>query len=108
MAVMGRSSMVWVCYRSPYARSDEGLGRPFTKNLTRREIAIASVSALGIALFLLGAKGALVFLASAIFSFGHRLFFLKKLGGVTGDVLGSANELTELLSILLLVILERF
>src|SRR5208337_1478692 len=33
MTVMGRNSMVLVCFRSPYARSGEGLAKPFTKNL---------------------------------------------------------------------------
>ena len=105
MAVMGRSSMVLVCYRSPYARSDEGLGKPFAENLGSREIVVASASAFGMALLLMGVKGVLVFLGIGIFSLGYRLFFIKKLGGITGDVLGGANELTELLCILLLTFL---
>ena len=106
MAVMGRSSMVWVCYRSPYARSDEGLGKPFTENLGSREIVVASASAFGIALLLMGVKGGSVFLGMGIFSLGYRAFFIKKLGGVTGDILGAADELAELLCLLLLIILE--
>ncbi len=106
MAVMGRSSMVWVCYRSPYARSGEGLGKPFTENLGSREIVVASASAFGIALLLMGVKGISVFLGMGIFSLGYRAFFIKKLGGVTGDILGAAGELAELLCLLLLTILE--
>jgi adenosylcobinamide-GDP ribazoletransferase len=106
MAVMGRNSMVLVCYRSPYARSDEGLGKPFTENLGSREIVLASASAFGIALLLMGVKGVSVFLGMGIFSLGYRAFFIKKLGGVTGDILGAADELAELLCLLLLIILE--
>ncbi|MDP2968606.1 MAG: adenosylcobinamide-GDP ribazoletransferase [Deltaproteobacteria bacterium] len=31
---------------------------------------------------------------------------MKKLGGVTGDILGAANEVAELLCLLILIILE--
>ncbi len=97
--------MVWVCYRSPYARSGEGLAKPFTENLGVREMASSSVSALGIVLLLTGLKGIAIFLGIGLFSLGYRIFFIKKLGGVTGDILGAANELAELLCLLLLLIL---
>jgi adenosylcobinamide-GDP ribazoletransferase len=106
MAVMGRNSMVLVCYRSAYARPNEGLGRPFTKNLGAREMAFSLVSASGIALLLMGLKGILVFLGICLFSLGYRFFFKKKLGGVTGDILGAANELAELLCLIFLIILS--
>ena len=104
MTVMGRNSMVLVCYRSPYARSNEGLGKPFTENLGAREMAFSLVSAFGIALLLMGAKGILAFLGICLFSLGYRFFFVKKLSGVTGDILGAANELAELLCLVLLII----
>jgi adenosylcobinamide-GDP ribazoletransferase len=106
MAVMGRNSMVLVCYRSAYARPNEGLGRPFTKNLGSREMVLSLVSASGIASLLMGLKGILVFLGICLFSLGYRFFFKKKLGGVTGDILGAANELAELLCLIFLIILS--
>ncbi len=106
MTVMGRNSMVWVCYRSPYARSGGGLAKPFAENLTFREMIISSASAFGIGLLLWGLKGALAFLGIGLFSFAFRLFFLKKLNGITGDILGAANELSELLCLILLIILK--
>jgi adenosylcobinamide-GDP ribazoletransferase len=104
MAVMGRNSMVLVCYRSPYARSEGGLAKPFTENLGYREMALSLVSAFGIALLLMGLKGILVFSGICLFILGYRFFFIKKLGGVTGDILGAANELAELLCLILLII----
>jgi adenosylcobinamide-GDP ribazoletransferase len=104
MTVMGRNTMVLVCYRSPYARSEGGLAKPFTENLGYREMALSLVSAFGIALLLMGLKGILVFLGICLFSLGYRFFFIKKLGGVTGDILGAANELAELLCLILLII----
>ena len=106
MAVMGRNAMVLVCFRSPYARPGEGLAKPFTEYLGYCETVLSLAMAFGIALLAMGIKGILVFLGVGLFSLGYRLFFIKKLGGVTGDVLGGANELSELLSLILLVMLE--
>ena len=104
MVVMGRNSMVLVCYRSPYSRSEGGLAKPFTENLGKREVALSLVSAFGIALLAMGVKGIMVFSGVCLFSLGYRLFFIKKLSGVTGDILGAANELAEVLCLLLLIV----
>ena len=106
MAVMGRNSMVWVCYRSPYPRSGGGLAKPFAENLTNREMIISSASAFGIGLLLLGVDGIMIFLGIGLFTLAFRLFFLKKLKGITGDILGAANELSELLCLVLLIIFK--
>jgi adenosylcobinamide-GDP ribazoletransferase len=105
MTVVGRNSMVLVCYRSPYARTGEGLGKPFTENLGTRELTFSLLSAFGIALLTMGINGILVFLEICLFSLVYRFYFIKKLGGVTGDILGMANELSELLCLILLIIL---
>lgn len=106
MVVMGRNSMVLVCYRSPYPRPEGGLAKPFSENLRPRELIISLASTCVIAFILQGWKGPLLFVAICFFSLGYRFFFIKKLGGITGDVLGAANELSELLCLILLVILE--
>jgi adenosylcobinamide-GDP ribazoletransferase len=106
MTVMGRQSMVLVCCRSSYARPNGGLAKPFTENLGYREMALSLVLAFGITLLFMGVKGIVLFFGMGLFSLGYRFFFIKKLGGVTGDILGAANELTELLCLILLVILE--
>jgi adenosylcobinamide-GDP ribazoletransferase len=105
-AVMGRNAMVWVCFRSPYARPGGGLAKPFAENLTGREMIISSASAFCIGLLLRGLDGVITFLGIGLFSLALRLFFLKKLNGVTGDILGAANELSELLCLILLVIFK--
>jgi cobalamin synthase len=70
-------------------------------------VKISSVFAFGIGLLLMGVKGVLVFIGTGLFSLGYRLFFLKKLKGVTGDILGAANEMTELLCLILFIILKQ-
>jgi adenosylcobinamide-GDP ribazoletransferase len=105
MTVMGRNSMVWVCFRSPYARSGEGLAKPFAQNLTSREMILSSASAIAMGLVIWGLKGVLVFIGIGLFSLLFRLFFLRKLEGITGDILGAANELSEVLCLILFIIL---
>jgi len=106
MVVTARNAMVLVCYRSPYARSGEGLAKPFTENLGFREIILSFATAFGIALLVMGIRGVAVFVGIGLFSLIYRYFFIRKLGGVTGDILGAANELAELLCLLLITILE--
>ncbi len=105
MTAMGKGSIVLVCYRSAYARLTGGLAKPFAENLSLREVTVSLVTALGIAIALAGIRGAAVFIGTVLFSLGCRFFFIKKLGGVTGDILGAANELAELLSLLLVLAL---
>jgi adenosylcobinamide-GDP ribazoletransferase len=105
MTVMGRNSMVWVCFRSPYARTGEGLAKPFAENLTSREMILSSASAIAMGLVIWGLKGVLVFIGIGLFSLLFRLFFLRKLEGITGDILGAANELSEVLCLILFIIL---
>ena len=95
--------MVLVCYRSPYARSEKGLAKPFTENLGLRELVISSVLSFGISWLSMGFRGFLVFLGICFFSLGYRYFFIRKLGGVTGDILGGANTLSEVLSLFMMV-----
>jgi adenosylcobinamide-GDP ribazoletransferase len=56
---------------------------------------------------LLGSKGVLLLLAASLFSLVYRFFFIKKLGGITGDILGAADELAELLCLILLVLIRE-
>jgi adenosylcobinamide-GDP ribazoletransferase len=105
MSVIGRNAMVLVCYRSPYARS-EGLAKPFAEHLGTHEVAVSLISALGISLLLMGFRGAIAFFGISLFSLGFRFFFIRRLGGITGDILGASNELSELLCLLILITFE--
>ena len=99
--VLSRWSMVQLTYRAPYARPEGGLGKIFKENVKKREMVIATASSLIVAAFFLRFWGAVLWLAVGVSALGIQLFFEKKIGGVTGDILGAANEIHETLVLLM-------
>jgi adenosylcobinamide-GDP ribazoletransferase len=99
--VLSRWSMVQLTYRAPYARPEGGLGKAFKDNVGKREMWIATASSLVIAVFLLRFWGAVLWLAVGVSALGIQLFFQKKIGGVTGDILGAADEVHEILVLIM-------
>ncbi len=93
---LSRFSMVLMAYRSPYARKEGGLGRAFLENMTIREVLAAAITASTLMLLLplkLMPYYAVAFLLGA---FLLRQIATKSLGGITGDVLGATNEVSEI------------
>jgi len=99
--VLSRWSMVQLTYRAPYARPEGGLGKIFKENVKKREMVIATASSLIVAAFFLRFWGAVLWLAVGVSALGIQLFFEKKIGGITGDILGAANEIHEILVLLM-------
>jgi adenosylcobinamide-GDP ribazoletransferase len=103
MPVMGRWSLVLTSFFSPYARKEDGLGKPFTEYVKLKEFAIATLLALIIGIIFL--KFTCLILLSSIFvvTFLAGRFFLRKIGGVTGDTLGAVNEIAEITCLFILL-----
>ncbi len=102
MPVVGRWAMVMGTATLPYARAEGGLAQPFTQHLSRKEIALATgllVVALAV-LFGGVATGAILLAVGAALIFLVWLFRCQ-CGGITGDMLGATNEMTEVLFLLL-------
>ena len=101
--VAGRGSAVLLMYRNRYAR-EEGLGNVFIGKITGRQTAVTlGLAAILAAVLLPGMRGvaALVVTMVAIFILGQLL--KRTLGGQTGDTLGAAIELGELIFLLALL-----
>lgn len=97
--IISRWGMVLLAYLSPYARAEGGLGQAMTEEVRGSAVLGATVSALGLALLVSGLDG-LVLLAlggAAVWLLSR--YFQRKLGGITGDVLGAANEVLEVLAL---------
>ena len=93
--------MVQLIYRAPYARPEGGLGKVFKENVKKREMILATATSLILAVLLLRLWGALLWLIIGVFTLGIQALFKRKIGGVTGDVLGAANEANEVLALLI-------
>lgn len=105
MATLSRWSLVISSGLYPYAREGEGLGRRFTRNLSLKEGFISTAIAMLIAglIFRLRIFILIPVICFVLISFNFYLY--KKIGGITGDTLGALNEIVEVLTLALAIIL---
>lgn len=97
MPVLSRWAMVGAAYRCPYARQGEGgLARAFVDKLSLWEIVPAALTGLVAAALIMGAKGGILFGGVTLFALAVRWVYIRCLGGITGDMIGALNEMTEL------------
>jgi adenosylcobinamide-GDP ribazoletransferase len=99
--VVSRTAQVWMAASNDYARED-GTGSAFIKGASRSHALRAAVLCGIIVLVatqpltfrsLILSAGAMVTAALFVSLFG--MYCRKRIGGVTGDLLGTCNELTE-------------
>jgi adenosylcobinamide-GDP ribazoletransferase len=95
--VLSRWGMVLLAYLSPYARPEGGLGQAMVLGVNPEVMAGASLAAGALSLAILGITGLLLFAATGGAVWLGCLYFQKRLGGITGDVLGTTNEVLEIL-----------
>ena len=103
--VFGRYAIIQLTFSSDYARPEGGLGAIFTSHCGRRELTIAAATAVTAAILFAGFAGLLSFLAIVLYVILIRSAAGRKLGGVTGDILGFACESSEALTLIILVAL---
>lgn len=106
MCVLSRWSMTSSLFAFPYARA-EGKAKAFKDGMTRNIFIISTLAALAIAFFILRAAGIALFVITAAFTYMAGLRMKKKIGGVTGDTIGAVSELTEVVVLFGMAILEK-
>jgi adenosylcobinamide-GDP ribazoletransferase len=98
----------WVMVNSiaiyPYARP-EGLGRSFKDAVTWRQLTVATLIALAVAVALLGVAGLIVLAACWAVGSLVALYLKSRIRGLTGDTYGAINEIATLTVFLMIVIL---
>ncbi|MBM4275464.1 MAG: adenosylcobinamide-GDP ribazoletransferase [Deltaproteobacteria bacterium] len=97
--VVSRWGMVLLAYLSPYARKEGGLGQAMTLGVTGPVVWGATLGAGAMALLAAGPAGVVLMAAAGGVVLLMKFYFAQKLGGITGDVLGAANEVLEILAL---------
>jgi adenosylcobinamide-GDP ribazoletransferase len=96
MPLVGRWAMAIGGLRMPYARPEGGMARPFLDHLKTHHVVFATVFAGTWLIWSFGLTGGLGVLAiSGLVARGIAFFSLRLCGGITGDVFGLINEVTE-------------
>lgn len=80
----------------------DGLGSVLVSGAGKTQFAIAAVLALASSWLLLGISGIVVLAAAMISTALIQAWFTRKIGGITGDVIGCTSELNEILILILL------
>lgn len=97
-----RFSQLLLTVGSRRARND-GLGAAFIATAGGAEMLIAAATLLAAAFLLLGITGIICCLVVALFARLSRSYFHRRLGGVTGDIIGCTSELAEILALLTII-----
>ena len=105
--VFARWSQVLVCATSKYAR-DEGKAKYFIEYAKKSDMFIGALFTLLLNWLLMGVKGVILFVILLAVIFLFIQYVKRKIGGMTGDTVGAANEIAEAASLLFSLILSGY
>jgi adenosylcobinamide-GDP ribazoletransferase len=101
---LGRAATVALLCSHPYVRNDRSKASPFGNAVTLKEAVLALISPVLLSFVLLGNRSVLTLIVAAVGTWAAGRYFQKKIGGITGDCLGAASQLIELVCYLSLVV----
>lgn len=104
--LFSRFSQVQSVVFSKNARSD-GLGSAFIGGAAKIQLLSAGGISLAVGWFLFGYKGIVLFIAAALITQLLKIWSHRRLGGITGDVVGCINELNEITVLILIAALSN-
>lgn len=94
-AVLSRAAMVELAWSQPYARRSRGMGAEFVTGAGLEHVIVVAVVALTASIVLAGWGGGIVCLVVGCMVMALGYWFRRRVGGVTGDLLGASGELVE-------------
>jgi adenosylcobinamide-GDP ribazoletransferase len=92
---LARASVVALGFLVPYARAAEGNLGNATQFMGLPEVVVSAATAITLAIWLAGWRGGVALGVTALVSFLNARLGIKKIGGVTGDLLGANIEICE-------------
>lgn len=99
---LARYAQVLLTTGSRRARAD-GLGALFITDTGRRELGVAAAVTLVAGWFLLEHLAVICAIIVSAFVWLARIYFHRRLGGISGDIIGAVSELSEILCLLAVV-----
>lgn len=99
---IGEWSIVYSAQRYPYARADGGKGKIFAEQAALPQLAVASLTALGLAVLVLGSSVWPILVVVPLTA-GTAAYIARRLGGLTGDTYGAIGEAGEIMGFLLVL-----
>lgn len=99
--VLARFGQVLTMTGARHARQD-GLGAAIAQGTGAATLCIAFTTTAAAGFYLLGLKGIISLAAVCLLTFAGRMFFQRKLGGLTGDTIGCLSELNEILALVVI------
>lgn len=106
MPALGRWAMTYAIFSFPYARVS-GLGLSFKQGINWQKFAIVSFIALALSFLFMTWKGIVLLAFLCAVTFGVCRFIQSRTGGLTGDSYGAINEIAEVVTVLLVVVLGK-
>jgi adenosylcobinamide-GDP ribazoletransferase len=106
--ILGKTVLLLLIWLTPYARKTGGIGGMFYKDISRKSVILGAMSGVFLLILLFSWKVYAVLILCFVTMFFYRKFVINKIGGMTGDTLGAANELAEIAFMLYILIFERF
>lgn len=106
MAIFARWIQVLSCFLSNYARK-EGKAKYFIEYAGKKEILISMLFTVAFFLLLMKVEGFILFLISLLTMLPFINYIKKKIGGMTGDTIGAASEIAEVLVLLFSLIIAK-
>lgn len=103
---LARFGQVLTLTGARHARQD-GLGAAFVAGSGKMTLMLAFITAAAAGYCLLGLKGIVALTAVCILTILGRLFFQRKLGGLTGDTIGCLSEVNEILVLVVVSIVTE-
>jgi adenosylcobinamide-GDP ribazoletransferase len=99
--VLGRWSSVPLIRYNAYVRPQAlverpGLGRPFVSSVTTTQLVAATAIAVILTILALRTRAIAALLACVFVTAFAARYFRQRIGGITGDALGAANQMVEL------------
>ncbi len=102
---LARFGQVLTLTGARHARQD-GLGAAFVEGSGKTTLLLAFTTVAAVGYFLLYFKGIAALAAVCLLTSAGRMFFQRKLGGLTGDTIGCLSELNEILVLVVISAVE--